>query len=148
MKKEFVTLNIDELIPYENNPRDNDDAVPGVVASMEQVANIDPIEVDENNVILSGHTRLRALKQLGYVETDVIRVTGLTEEQKRKYRILANKTQEKAEWDFDKLKEELEGLDFDGFDFGFDFEIGGGDYSGQGGWICGRTPCRAEGETR
>lgn len=77
---------------------------------------------DENNVILSGHTRRLALLKMGYEESDVIRVTGLTDLQKRKYRILANKTNEFAGWDFDKLEMELDGLDFEGFDFGLDLE--------------------------
>lgn len=62
INKEFLTLPIDEVIPYENNPRVNDTAVNDVVASIRQCENIDPIEVDENNIILSGHTRLKALK--------------------------------------------------------------------------------------
>lgn len=119
INKEFLTLPIDEVIPYENNPRVNDSAVNDVVASIRQCGNVDPIEVDENNVILSGHTRLKALKALEYPEVQVLRITGLTDEQKRKYRILANKTAEKAEWDFEKLEVELDGLDFEGFDFGF-----------------------------
>ena len=56
--KEYITLNIEDIIPYENNPRINDDAVAGVVESIKQCGELDPIEVDENNVILSGHTRL------------------------------------------------------------------------------------------
>ena len=120
IKKEFLTLPIDEGIPYENNPRVNDIAVNDVVASIRQCGNVDPIEIDENNVILSGHTRLKALKALEYPEVQVLRITGLTDEQKRKYRILANKTAERAEWDFEKLELELDGLDFEGYDFGFD----------------------------
>ena len=123
INKEFLTLPIDEVIPYENNPRVNDIAVNDVVASIRQCGNVDPIEVDENNIILSGHTRLKALKALEYPEVQVLRITGLTDEQKRKYRILANKTAEKAEWDFEKLELELDGLDFDGFDFGFDVDL-------------------------
>ena len=123
IQKEFLTLPIDEVIPYENNPRVNDIAVNDVIASIRQCENIDPIEVDENNVILSGHTRLKALKALEYPEVQVLRITGLTDEQKRKYRILANKTAERAEWDFEKLELELDGLDFDGFDFGFDVDL-------------------------
>lgn len=118
--KEFITVKLDELHPYENNPRINDNAVSHVKASIEQCENLDPIEIDENGVILSGHTRLLALQELGYTETEVVRISGLDEDQKRKYRILANKTNEIADWDFDKLAEELDGLDFDGFDFGFD----------------------------
>ena len=118
--KEFITVKLDELHPYENNPRINDSAVSHVKASIEQCENLDPIEIDENGVILSGHTRLLALQELGYTETEVVRISGLDEDQKRKYRILANKTNEIADWDFNKLAEELDGLDFDGFDFGFD----------------------------
>jgi hypothetical protein len=121
--KEFITVKLGELHPYENNPRINDNAVSHVKASIEQCENLDPIEIDENGVILSGHTRLLALQELGYTETEVVRISGLDEDQKRKYRILANKTNEIADWDFDKLAEELDGLDFDGFDFGFDSDF-------------------------
>ena len=118
--KEYITLSIEDIIPYENNPRINNDAVAGVVESIKQCGELDPIEVDENNVILSGHTRLLAYKELGYDSISVLRITGLTEPQKRKYRLLTNKTGEVAAWDFDKLGLELEGLDFDGVDFGFE----------------------------
>lgn len=117
--KEFLVLSLEDIHPYENNPRLNEDAVPYVVESIKQCTDLDPIEVDENNVILSGHTRLLAMQQLGYKEADCIRYSGLSEAQKKKYRLLANKVAEKSFWDFDKLPEELEGLDFDGFDFGF-----------------------------
>ena len=118
--KQFKTMSIKDLIPYENNPRINDDAVNDVIASIEQCENLDPIEIDEDNVILSGHTRLKALKKLKYKETEVLQITGLTDEQKRKYRILANKTGERAEWDLNKLEIELADLDFEGYDFDFD----------------------------
>lgn len=131
IQKEFLTLPIDEVIPYENNPRVNDIAVNDVVASIRQCGNVDPIEVDENNIILSGHTRLKALKALEYPEVQVLRITGLTDEQKRKYRILANKTAEKAEWDFEKLEVELDGLDFEGYDFGFDLDISAPDFENE-----------------
>lgn len=120
IEKKFITLELSELIPYENNPRINDDAVKDVVASIQQCENIDPIEIDENNVILSGHTRLKALQQLGYKDTQCVQISGLTDEQKRKYRLLTNKTGERAEWDLSKLEIELEGLDFEGYDFEFD----------------------------
>lgn len=120
MEKQYITLSLEELVPYENNPRLNDDAVADVAESIKQTGNNDPIEIDENNVILSGHTRLKALKQLGYTQTECLRISGMTEEQKRKYRILANKTAEKADWDLVKLEQELAELDFDGYDFDFD----------------------------
>lgn len=120
MKKEFLTVKIGDIKPYENNPRDNEAAILDVIASINQCQNLDPIEIDENGIILSGHTRLEALKRLGFEETEVVRYTGLTEEQKQKYRLLANKTGERASWDYNKLALELEGLDFEGYDFGFD----------------------------
>lgn len=121
ISKEYITLPIGEIKPYENNPRINDDAVAGVVESIKQCGELDPIEVDENNVILSGHTRLKAYNQLGYDSISVLRITGLTEPQKRKYRLLTNKTGEVATWDFDKLETELESLSLDMGNFGFDF---------------------------
>ena len=125
LTKEFVTLKLDEITPYENNPRINDDAVDDVIASIQQCENLDPIEIDENNVILSGHTRLKALKKLGYTETECLRYTGLTDKQKRKYRLLTNKTGEKSLWDIELLPMELDDLDFDGYDFDFDvFDMG------------------------
>lgn len=121
IKKELVQLKTDELIPYERNPRKiPQDAVNDVKESYVQCGYIDPIEVDEDNVILSGHTRRLAALELGIKEVDVLRVTGLTEQQKRKYRILANKTGEKSGWDFELLDWELEELDFEGYDFGFE----------------------------
>lgn len=122
IKKEFLTLPLAELVPYENNPRHNEEAVESVMESIRQTENLDPIEIDENGVILSGHTRKKALQELGFSETQVVRISGLTEEQKRKYRLLANKTNEISEWDFEKLREELEDLDFNGFDFGWDLQ--------------------------
>ena len=109
-----------EIIPYENNPRKNDDAVKAVAESIKQCGYIAPIVVDENNIILAGHTRFKALKMLGKEKISVIQAVGLTEDQKKKYRLLDNKTSEIAEWDLDMLAEELEGLDFDGFDFDWD----------------------------
>ena len=123
MQKEFVKLPVNDIHPYPNNPRINDEAVAYVVESMNQTGNLDPIEVDENNVILSGHTRLLALEQLGITETECVRYIGLTEEQKKKYRLLANQTQQIALWDFEKLREELDNLDFGDFDFGFDHDL-------------------------
>ncbi len=116
---EIIEKKITEIIPYKNNPRVNENAVEVVAESIRQCGYVAPIIVDENNIILAGHTRLKALKQLGYDKVDVIVRNGLTEEQKRKYRILDNKTNEFADWDFTKLEKELAGLDFEGFDFDF-----------------------------
>lgn len=117
---ELTKMKISDIIPYENNPRKNDGAVGDVMESIRQCGYVAPIIVDENNVVLAGHTRLKAAKKLGWKELEVIVRAGLTEEQKKKYRILDNKTNELAEWDFTKLEEELGGLDFSGFSFDFD----------------------------
>jgi len=122
MTKQLKTVKLKDIVPYENNPRHNDQAVEAVKESIKQCEYIAPIIVDEDMVILAGHTRHKALKSLGKKEAEVMVVTGLTEEQKRKYRLLDNKTNELAEWDIDALELELEDLDFDGFDFGFDIE--------------------------
>lgn len=114
---ELKKIRIAEIVPYENNPRKNDKAVEAVAESIKQCGYVAPIIIDEQNIILAGHTRYKALIKLGRKEAECVVRSGLTEEQKRKYRILDNKTNELAEWDFDKLAMELEGLSFDGFDF-------------------------------
>lgn len=113
MQKTMKTVALDDIRPYENNPRLNDDAVEAVRKSMEQCGYIAPIVVDEYHVVLAGHTRLKALKEMGAEKCDVLMVEGLSDDEKRKYRLLDNKTNELALWDFDKLEDELEGLDFD-----------------------------------
>lgn len=113
---ELVEISIKDIHPYENNPRKNDGAVDAVAESIKQCSYVSPIIVDENNVVLAGHTRLKALKKLGYKKVPVIVKEGLTEDQKRKYRILDNKTGELAEWDEDLLKVELADLDFGDLD--------------------------------
>lgn len=117
---ELIEKKLSELIPYTNNPRKNDGAVDAVMESIKQCGYISPIVIDENNEILAGHTRYKAMKKLKIKTAKCVVMEGLTEEQKRKYRILDNKTGEFAEWDIDLLNIELEGLDFEGFDFGFD----------------------------
>lgn len=117
---ELKKLKLTEIKPYGKNPRKNDGAVDAVAESIKQCGYCSPIVVDENNVVLAGHTRLKALKKLGRKECEVVVKEGLTEEQKQKYRILDNKTGEFAEWDLDVLQEQLKDLDFEGFDFGFE----------------------------
>lgn len=113
---ELQTLKIKDIHPYERNARKNDQAVDAVAKSIEQCSYVAPIVVDENHVILAGHTRWKAMKRLGRTECECIIKSGLTEEQKRKYRLLDNKTGELADWDYDRLEQELDGLDFGGFD--------------------------------
>ena len=113
---ELIKLSLDKIKPYEKNPRKNDMAVEAVMKSIEQCSYVAPIIVDENYVILAGHTRYKALKRLNCAEAEIVVKAGLTDEQKRKYRLLDNKTNELAEWDFDLLPDELDGLDFGDLD--------------------------------
>lgn len=117
---ELVKVKLSEIKPYENNPRKNDDAVEAVMESIKQCGYVAPIIVDENMIILAGHTRFKALKKLKKKEAEVVIKEGLSEKQKKKYRILDNKTAEIAEWDLELLEIELADLDFEGFNFGFE----------------------------
>ena len=144
-------LKLADIIPYQDNPRKNDDAVNAVAESIRQCSYVAPIIVDEGNVIIAGHTRYKALKALGVEEVQCLVCEGLSEEQKRKYRYLDNKTGEKATWDLLKLEVELEGLDLEGFDFfGMAEELpvdGAGGGSGAGREIDGSTEYDTEVKT-
>ncbi len=121
LKTNIVYKNINEIKPYENNPRINDDAVDKVAASIKEFGIKQPFVVDDQNVIIVGHTRHKACLQLGITEVPCIVASDLTPEQVKAYRLADNKTNEFAEWDFDLLQEELDALlDFDMTDFGFD----------------------------
>lgn len=118
---ELVKLKLSDIHPYERNPRKiTQKAVDDCAESIRQCGYKAKIIVDENNVIIAGHTRLQALQKLGWKEAEVQRETDMTEEQKRKYRLLDNKTAENGQWDFELLDWELEGLDFEDYDFGFE----------------------------
>lgn len=119
---EIVKLKLTEIKPYERNPRKNDQAVDDVAESIRQVGYRARIVVDENNVIIAGHTRWKALQKLGWKECEVQRELDMTDEQKRKYRLLDNKVAEKASWDYELLDWELEDLDFEGYDFGLQID--------------------------
>jgi len=107
-----ITLGIDEIIPYENNPRDNRDAIAPVVESIRRFGYVTPIFVDEHNVIVAGHTRWLALKQLGWKEALVV-VTDMSPEKCKEFRIIDNKTGEMAFWDKDRLIAELRSFEAD-----------------------------------
>lgn len=111
---------VSKLKPYERNPRINKKAVDAVAKSIQRVGNNDPIEVNEKNVILCGHTRKLALEKLGIKTTDVIMLLGLTEKQQAEYRITNNKTGELAEWDFEILEADFSSNEL--LEFGFDIK--------------------------
>lgn len=111
------------LKPYENNPRINENAVAAVAASIQNFGFKVPIVIDCDNVIVAGHTRLKAAQQLGLQFVPCIVADDLTPEQIKAFRVADNKTAELADWDFDKLESELlqlAELDFDMTQFGFD----------------------------
>lgn len=115
-------VNIDDLDPYEFNPRDNEPAIESLMNSIRRFKFIVPIVIDDNNVIGAGHTRWEAARRLGRVEIPCVRASHLTEDQMRQFRIIDNKTAELAKWDIDLLADEfkaLEGTGIDFTDFGF-----------------------------
>ena len=121
----IVQMNIADVKPYERNPRINDNAVEAVAESIKEFGWQAPVVVDENNVIICGHTRLLAAKHLGLDTVPVHVAKGLTPEQVKAYRIADNKTGEIAEWDYDLLPLELADLQTANFDLsllGFDTE--------------------------
>lgn len=106
-------LAIDKLVPYENNPRINDGAVDYVANSIKKFGFQVPIVIDKDNVIVAGHTRYKAAQKLGLTEVPVVVADNLTPKQIKAFRLADNKTAEKASWDFEKLTDEIEGLDLE-----------------------------------
>lgn len=112
---------IDEIKPYENNPRDNDDAVDAVANSIKEFGCQQPIVVDNEGVIIAGHTRYKAAQKLGLKHVPVVVADNLTPDQVKAYRLADNKTAELADWNMDLLNDELDQIrDIDMSDFGFD----------------------------
>ena len=117
---QIIDKRVEDLIPYENNPRINDGAVDAVAASISRFGWKVPLVIDKNNVVVTGHTRLKAAKALGLDTVPCILADDLSEEQVRAFRLVDNKTGELAGWDFSKLQSELamiEGINME--DFGF-----------------------------
>lgn len=113
-------VDIDSLIPYESNAKIHDDRqIANVANSLKRFGWKQPIVVDKDNVIIIGHCRLLAARKLGMEQVPVFVADGLTDEEVRELRVADNKLNE-SPWDFERLKEDIKGLGFDGFDFGFD----------------------------
>lgn len=109
---EFVIMELTRLKPYEHNPRKNDKAVDALAQSIRASGFRAPILIDENGVILAGHTRYKAAKKLGLKAAPCVIYHDMTENQKRAYRIADNKIGELAKWDFDELDTELGEIDW------------------------------------
>lgn len=119
---EIILKPISELRAYENNPRLNDRAVEPVAKSIEEFGFKVPILLDKDNVIIAGHTRLKAAEKLGMTEVPCIMCDDLNPEQVRAFRLADNKVAEFADWDLEKLQIELGDIDMDMEEFGF-FEL-------------------------
>jgi ParB-like chromosome segregation protein Spo0J len=107
---------IDTIRPYQNNPRQNDAAVDAVAASIREFGFRQPIVVDEEGVIIVGHTRYKAAIKVGLEEVPIHVAVGLTPAQAKAYRLADNQTATLAQWDDDKLVQELaqlQEMDFD-----------------------------------
>lgn len=116
---EVKMIKIDDLKPYENNPRFNDDAVEYVANSIKKFGFKVPMVIDKNNVIVAGHTRYKASMELGLKEVPCIVADDLSEKQIKAFRLADNKVSEKASWNYDLLDLELDDIDLDMGEFGF-----------------------------
>lgn len=119
-------MDIDQLTPYDGNARMHEDYdVSQIAQSITNYGMADPIAVwGPRNVIVEGHGRLLACRELGIRKVPTIRLDALSDTQRREYAIIHNKTAELSEWDFSALEAELADLDFDGFDIEWDTDDG------------------------
>ena len=125
-KIEYIPIS--ECLPYKSNPRKNDSAVDVVAKSIKEFGFQTPIILDKNNVIIAGHTRLKAAEKLGLTEVPVIWADKLTPAQVKAFRIMDNKSAQYADWEMEMLKlemQELDGLEYDLENTGFELrEVG------------------------
>ena len=120
---EIIRMKTADIRPYDHNPRHNEEAVDAVAKSIREFGFRNPVILDKDNVIIAGHTRWLAAKELGLEEIPCVVASDLTPEQAKAYRIADNRTGEIAKWDYDLLPVELKELRADGFDLsllGFD----------------------------
>lgn len=122
LKIEYI--DVTKLKPYEKNARKHEEYdISQIAKSIEAYGFNDPIGIwGKDNQIVEGHGRLLAAKKLGMKEVPCIRLDDLTDEQRREYTIMHNKTAELSTWDFDMLEKELSELDFGEFDIDWNIE--------------------------
>jgi len=120
----IIEININDIKEYENNPRNNENAIEPVANSIKEFGFKVPIILDRDNIIVAGHTRIRAAKKLGLETVPCVIADDLTPEQIKAFRLADNKVGEIAEWDFAKLEEELKAIqDIDMSEFEFDMSM-------------------------
>lgn len=116
-KEDFKQTPIDKIYPYPNNSRyHSEKQIQQIANSIEKFGFNNPIQVDENSMILSGHGRLFAAQLLGLSNVPVITVTGLSSAEKQAYVIADNKLTLNSSWDDILLEQEIESLKEEGFD--------------------------------
>lgn len=116
-----IMIPIGMIVPYDNNPRKNEGAVDAVANSIREYGFKKPILVDEQHVILAGHTRRLAALKLGLKEVPCVIVTDLDETKKKAFRLADNRTSEFSTWDDALLKAEMrKAVDVDFSEFGFE----------------------------
>ena len=125
-KLNIETININDLIQYKNNAKKHPQKqIDKIKKSIIEFGFNDPIAIDENNMIIEGHGRYEALKQLGYENVECIRLNNLSEEQKKAYILVHNKLNMDTGFDSKLLNEELfsiDNIDMSDFDFKIDFD--------------------------
>lgn len=118
---EIIEKKIKDIKEYENNPRRNDEAVKYVASSIKEFGFKVPVIIDKDNVIIAGHTRVKAAKELGMTTVPCIIADDLTEDQIKAFRLADNKVSEFSMWDYDLLNDELTSiLDINMEEFGFE----------------------------
>lgn len=117
---QVIERKIEDIRPYENNPRDNSKAIDAVAASIKEFGFKVPVVIDKDGIIVTGHTRYEASKKLGLEKVPCIVADDLTDEQVKAFRLADNKTAELADWDYNILELELDDIEeLDMSDFGF-----------------------------
>lgn len=120
-KMKIEKISIEKIKPYENNAKLHPpEQIEQIKKSIIEFGNNDPIAIDENNVIIEGHGRYFALKELGFKEAEVIKLSHLNKEQKKAYSLVHNKLTMNTGFDLNILSEELDTiLDFDMSEYDF-----------------------------
>ena len=140
---QIIEKELSWLKPYANNPRDNESAVEPVANSIKEFGFKVPIVATSDGEIINGHTRFKASKMLGLEKVPVIIADDLTDEQIKAFRLADNKTGEIADWNESLLikeLEELDDLDFDMGQFGFELDLDDADEDGDGSDDMGDIP--------
>lgn len=117
---EIVNINIEDIKPYQNNPRLNELSVEYLVKVIKEFGFLIPLVIDVNNIIVAGHTRYEALKKLKYKKVPCIIADDLNDDEVKAYRLVDNKVAELSSWDYEKLRKELQDIKYINLDeFGF-----------------------------